>query len=240
MLNRLLITAILLCSFFFHALSQENSVASQENPFIGNWNGTLGETWYDDGLRLTFHIKKTSEGFISSIASLDQNSLTPNLETIINGNTLIIRAPTIEVEYVATLTDDTLAGVWTQYGDKLELSLQKTVYIQQESSVSKKDIKEVDFIGDWSGALGKTWYDNGLRIVFQIKKTNDGFVSAIHSLDQGTFIATSETIIKNNTLVIIAPIVDGVYKATIDGDTLIGTWTQYNGITEMNLERVEK
>ncbi len=244
MFYRLLITALLVCSLFFDVYSLENSAPVNESSFIGHWQGGLDETWYSNGLQLIFHIKKTDDGYESYIDSVDQETYIVTAQTVIKGNKIVITAPIVDGLYEAILEGGTLKGVWSQFDEKTELRLKKIAQVSLETTVLNKQSsdhsKEVHFIGDWSGTLGATLNNDGLRTILHIKKTDEGLVSTLDSLDQGSVIPTTETIINGNDLVILVPIINGIYQATLEGDTLKGDWTQHGIKSEFNLKKIER
>lgn len=111
----------------------------------------------------------------------------------------------------------------------------------------------MELIGDWQGTLDRldvtaeehvalflTGKSRGLRLVFHITKTKDGYASMIDSLDQGAKeIPTETTVLDGNNLLITSPIIGAEFRATILGDKIIGTWSQYGDeFPELTLNRM--
>jgi len=107
---------------------------------VGDWEGTLTDTslsyvtrvaYFFMGktvdLRVVFHIKKTKDGYSSTIDSLDQGSTAiPTEKTILNGNSILITSPVIGGKYEATISGDKITGDWSQYGIEFpELTLSR-------------------------------------------------------------------------------------------------------------------
>lgn len=107
---------------------------------VGDWEGTLRDislsyvtrvAYFLMGksvdLRVVFHIKKTKDGYSSTIDSLDQGSTAiPTEKTILNGNSILITSPVIGGKYKATIIGDKITGIWSQYGDEFpELTLSR-------------------------------------------------------------------------------------------------------------------
>lgn len=76
---------------------------------------------------MVFHIKKTEDGYSTTIDSLDQGSTAISTEkTILNGNSLLITSPVIGGTYEATIMGDKMTGFWSQYGIEFpELTLSR-------------------------------------------------------------------------------------------------------------------
>ncbi len=97
-------------------------------PLTGLWAGSLNTG--GALLRLVVHITaNTGGGYHSTLDSIDQGALgIPVAATAIAGQTLTLRLPGIDAQYVGTLSPDgkTLTGTWTQAGRPLPLALTKT------------------------------------------------------------------------------------------------------------------
>ena len=248
----LTVFAFFLC--FSNSVAAENAVSSiNEVELMGDWQGALDVGKLGSELRLVFHITKTKDGYASTLDSLDQGSTgIPTETTILDGNNLLITSPVIGGEYRATIMGDKITGIWSQYGNEFpELTLNRVI-----AEDLKQENQELEVIvGDWEGTLqrfnvsskervarflmGET---EGLRLVFHIRKTKDGYSSTLDSLDQGSIgISTEETILNGNSIFITFPTVGGEYKATIKGDTMTGIWSQYgDAFPELTLSRMNR
>ena len=94
--------------------------------------------------------------------------------------------------------------------------------------------------GDWQGTLSAGGVE--LRLVFHIKATPDGALSAtLDSIDQGAngIPATSATL-KQGKLSVAFNSLNATYEGTVSADasTITGTWSQGTPI-DLNLKRVE-
>jgi hypothetical protein len=108
-------------------------------------------------------------------------------------------------------------------------------YTSAENNVSISN--EVQLVSDWQGILERfdvtaeehvalflTGKSEGLRLVFHITKTKDGYASTIDSLDQGAKrIPTETTVLDGNNLLITSPIIGAEFRAIIMGDKITGT-----------------
>jgi alpha/beta superfamily hydrolase len=96
--------------------------------------------------------------------------------------------------------------------------------------------------GAWLGNLEAAGGVN-LRIVYNIKiNDRDSLVASMDSPDQGASnIPMGRVIARNDSLIILAPLLMGNYKGSIKGDTLIeGTWTQRGNKYPMDIRKMRK
>ena len=243
MLKNLITTLVfLLCSVGYVSSSYmsatEYLTEVGKSDISGDWSGTLDRGWFSSDLRLVFRITESADGYTGTLYSLDQGGLILIGETILDRDSILITLPSVSGEYTATLAGNKMTGFWTQY-DKTypELTLTRIYAAKKEYSA---EMKKSEFIGDWSGTLGKDTPGGGLRLVFHIIQSKDGYTSIIDSLDQGGSIPDEKTIFNGDSILISYPIVNGEYKATIEGDKLTGIWTRSGQMAELSLLRMKK
>ncbi len=102
--------------------------------------------------------------------------------------------------------------------------------------ISPADAQEERISGSWLGKLSVGAVQ--LRLVFNIKIGDDGLYSAtMDSPDQGVKdVPMGELILKDDTLIIMAPLLGGDYKGVMLSDTsLEGVWTQSGTSYDLNL-----
>jgi hypothetical protein len=96
--------------------------------------------------------------------------------------------------------------------------------------------------GIWQGTLKVSAIQ--LRIVFKIKKTTEGQLTAsMDSPDQGAKdIPVDKVTFKNDSLILEMPSLQGEYTGKLNskGTTVEGTWTQRGREFPLNLKKVEK
>lgn len=96
-----------------------------------------------------------------------------------------------------------------------------------------------DITGQWTGILKEAQ----LRLVFNIIKTEKGFITTMDSPDQGVKdIPVTNTNLENSVLKLAIPSAQIEYTGTLKDDAIIGTFKQNGQIFSMNLskEKVEK
>lgn len=82
-----------------------------------------------------------------------------------------------------------------------------------------------DITGSWSGSL--KIQSSSLRLVFNIEKDDSTFVSIMDSPDQGAFgLPTTRTSFKDDKLEIVASGLGILYRGNLEGDSIIGTFSQ--------------
>lgn len=90
--------------------------------------------------------------------------------------------------------------------------------------------------GDWTGLL-----ENGpmkLTVNFHIQEENGSYTSTMDSPDQGAMgIATTSTIVLDNTVTITMDAMKMIYTGTVEGNNITGTFAQGDFKTDMNLTR---
>jgi uncharacterized protein len=106
---------------------------------------------------------------------------------------------------------------------------------------AQKPVDKQLLTGSWLGNLeagGLT-----LRIVYKIKLNDrDSLIASMDSPDQGASnIPLGRVIARNDSLIILAPLLMGNYKGLIKSDTLInGTWTQRGNKYPMDIKKISK
>ncbi|MFT5674831.1 MAG: hypothetical protein ACI808_000759 [Paraglaciecola sp.] len=244
--------SLLLC-FSNYAAAETAGVGTNKVALMGDWQGKLDLGMFSSDLRLFFHITKTKDGYTSTLDSPDQGARGIATETtILDGNNLLITSPVIGAEYRATIIGDKITGIWSQYGDEFpELTLNRVI---ADAPVQKNQEPAV-IVGDWEGTLQRLdltseervalflmGKNDGLRLVFHISRSKDGYTTTLDSLDQDAKgIPTEKTILNGNSITITSPLIGGRYEATITGDKMTGIWSQYGDeFPELTLSRMNK
>ncbi|RKR05118.1 hypothetical protein C8C83_4449 [Flavobacterium sp. 90] len=91
-----------------------------------------------------------------------------------------------------------------------------------------------DITGQWTGILKEAQ----LRLVFNITKTEKGFITTMDSPDQGVKdIPVTNTNLENSVLKLAIPNAQIEYTGTLKDDAIIGTFKQNGQIFSMNLSK---
>jgi hypothetical protein len=99
------------------------SLSAQD--ITGTWSGALSTP--DGQLRVNFNISASGDGYTSTLDSPDQEAFGIAVDTtFFKKPELTIKLASIDLVYVGSLVDDnTINGSLTQFGQVLELNLQK-------------------------------------------------------------------------------------------------------------------
>lgn len=119
---RLLITFLL--SFFLFI----STIFSQD--ITESWHGQLDV--HGTKLRISFHINKTNNSFITTMDSPDQKAFgIPTDETIINNDTIKITLKNMMIVYKGVLKNNSIEGTFTQGGMEFPLNLLRKKIIKE-------------------------------------------------------------------------------------------------------------
>jgi uncharacterized protein len=116
-----------------------------------------------------------------------------------------------------------------------------TVIIQATPLSAQKTVDKNIVAGLWLGNLEAGGLN--LRIIYNIKiNDRDSLIASMDSPDQGASnIPLGRVIARNDSLIIMAPLLMGNYKGTIKSDTLIGgTWTQRGNKYPMDIRKIRR
>lgn len=80
-------------------------------------------------------------------------------------------------------------------------------------------------VGDWAGTLNMG--GGNLRLIFHISESENGYSATIESVDQGGAIIPAEIEVNGNLISFAVEQIDVEYIATITGNEIIGTFTQF-------------
>jgi hypothetical protein len=193
---------------------------SQAQDITGQWNGSM--TLQGVTLRIVFHINKTGEVYTSTMDSPDQgaNGL-PVTTTTFDGSKLSMSIPAMGVLYEGELKADSIVGTFNQGGMSLPMTMKKPAPVQTQPVVYLQD----NITGQWNGVLSVQGMN--LRIVFNINKTNEGYISTMDSPDQGaTGIPVAATTFDGSKLSLAVPALGILYEGELKGGSVEGTFNQ--------------
>ena len=193
---------------------------SQAQDITGQWNGVLRVQGVN--LRIVFHINKTGEVYMSTMDSPDQGANgIPVATTTFNGSKLSLAIPTAGVLYEGELKADSIVGTFNQGGISLPMTMRKPVPTETRPVVYLND----NITGQWNGVLSVQGMN--MRIVFNIKKTNEGYISTMDSPDQGaTGIPVTTTTFNGSKLSLAVPALGILYEGELKNNSVEGTFKQ--------------
>lgn len=100
-----------------------NTMSAQE-AFLGNWHGSISVQ--GASLRLVLHVTEVDGKYQSTFDSPSQGAYgIPFRETVISGETITCKEPSMGIVYQAKLVDGMLQGEWMQGGAKMNLDMKK-------------------------------------------------------------------------------------------------------------------
>ncbi len=92
--------------------------------------------------------------------------------------------------------------------------------------------------GDWSGTL--SFPGARLRLVFHITESENGPTTIIESVDQQNAMIPAETTVDGNSITFTVENLNVEYVATIQGDIIVGEFTQFgNRMSDFTISRSE-
>lgn len=110
-----------------------------------------------------------------------------------------------------------------------------TTSLSAQNNISRKNLA-----GSWLGTINA---GASLRIVFNLKyHPNDSLSATMDSPDQGAKnIPLGKVSVRNDSLIIAAPALMGIYAGAVKNDTTItGTWTQRGNRIELNMKKLRQ
>jgi pimeloyl-ACP methyl ester carboxylesterase len=179
----------------------------------GVWEGTLKVG--GGSLRVIVRIKRAGSGWVATADSPDQGASGIPIDSVdLTNDMLRLDLVSLHARYEARLAGDKLAGTFTQYGRAIPLELMKR---------TAPVITTLD--GIWMGAIPV----GGQRrpLIFKIKRTADGWAATVDSPAQNTADSPVDSVtVEGDQLKLVLAKASASYQARLEGDTLVGTFTQ--------------
>lgn len=241
------IFVVLQCVVF----SNSKAIAyQQEKSVAGQWTGELNTG--NGVLHIVFNISKKDDGdYSATLDSPDQGAKgIPVGKVVYEENKITLTVPAIAGSYEGSLSEDesTLVGIWNQGNAHLKLVLKKGTMNKdtelQNTSVSEV-MNEIDvqrLAGKWLGTLNIKSVNLSLRIIFNIKGTEENRLQAsLDSPDQNARgIPVSHIEYVNNHIKIEVRNIGGVFEGDISTDNaaIKGTWQQGGNTLPLQLKKV--
>lgn len=196
----------------------------------GTWKGTMETP--QGKLAVILRITAGPEGYTTTMDSPNQGLKDlPTTHTKFEDDILTVTADRLGMIYEGVVNGGIIKGNMMQSGYVMPLDLRR------EKDAQVAIIKEIndDPAGTWNGVLD--FGRQKLRIVFHIRKTGNGYSATMESPDQGAKdIPATETTFKDGILKVTESRSRMVFEGTLDGDKIIGTFTQ-GGRIPLILER---
>jgi pimeloyl-ACP methyl ester carboxylesterase len=190
----------------------------------GVWEGTLEIG--GGSLRVVFRIKRATSGWVATADSPDQGAAGIPVDSVeLVGDALKLELASLHARYEGRLTGDKLAGTFTQYGRAIPLEMAR----RTTPVVTTLD-------GAWMGLLQAD--DVRLRLVLKIKPAPGGWSASADSIDQHVAdIPVDSVTFDGAKLKLVLSQIDGSYEARLEGDNLVGTFTQHGVSRPLDLTK---
>jgi hypothetical protein len=208
-----MLVAALMVSFAGTALAQQD--------ISGTWAGTLAVA-PDTNLEIHFVLTRGADGsYTAVVTSPDSGGIKDVAANTVSfsDNRLALTVDALSGSYDGALGNGAFEGEWRQEGTAFPLRL--TPYVAPVLSQADKDA----LMGQWVGKLnaGIT-----LTLVYRFEIDAAGaFVGFVDSPDQGaTGLAITDIELVDGQLEFKIPQVRGEYSAKLEGDRMVGTWSQ--------------
>jgi pimeloyl-ACP methyl ester carboxylesterase len=190
----------------------------------GVWEGTLKVG--GAGLRVIVRIKRAGSGWVATADSPDQGAAGIPVDSVeLTDDLLTLDLVSLHAHYEARLAGDQLAGTFTQYGRPTPLELTR----RTAPVVTTLD-------GAWMGTLRLA--GERLLLIFKIRRTADGWAATVDSPAQNVVDSPVDSMtVEGDRLKLVLAKANASYEARLDGDTLVGTFTQNGNALPLQLQK---
>ena len=143
----------------------------------------------------------------------------------VRGDALEVALPQIDGRYTARVTDGALKGIWTQHGKPSPLD-----FVKQPGGPAGPAPE-----GSWQGTLQVR-----LTVVLHVERTTTGWIATADSPDQhAAGLPVDAVTVSGKTVVFAIPRIDASYTAHVEGERLVGVFTQHNRAMPLELARTD-
>ena len=194
----------------------------------GTWQGTLN-IGPDVSLVVQFVFENADDGSVSAVLNApDEASLRdiPVTKLELDGNALSMRVAKVNGTYEGVVGDGIINGQWKQQGTSFPLDL-----APYEEAVLSDAVKD-HLRGPWFGKLKLPNLPDPIALGLRFETNDQGeFVAFLDSPDQGALgIVVDDLSVNDNKISVTVLEPRMVYIATIDGDRMVGEFTQRNAM----------
>ncbi len=188
----------------------------------GAWQGAL----LVSSLRLVLTLERRGGAWTGVVDSVDQQSGDIPIETVsVRGDALSLLVPRLDATYDARLRGDALSGTWTQHGHGRALDFKRR-------AGASGDPAALD--GPWDGTLQ-------VRLPLVVKIAREGpssWKATVDSPDQhARDVPVDAVSVAGDAVVFALPKIGASYAARLDGDRLVGVFTQHGHAMPLELAR---
>ncbi|HTA18229.1 MAG TPA: alpha/beta fold hydrolase [Polyangia bacterium] len=182
----------------------------------GAWQGAVVAS----SLRLVLTLERRADAWTGAVDSVDQHARVPVETVSVGEGTLSLSLPRIDATYVARVRGDTLVGTWTQHGHGHALDF-------------KQRAGAAPLAGAWDGTL-----EVRLPVVLKIAAAGAAWTATVDSPEQhARDIPVDSVTVAGDAVVFALPKLAASYTARVDGDRLVGTFTQHGHASPLDLTR---
>lgn len=205
-----------------------------QQDIAGTWSGMLPA---GPGTTVEIHFVVTSdgEGYSTVLTSPNPGGIQdlPATSTSFEDGVLVLTVDDLAGRYEGAFENGAFSGNWYQQGQAIPLDL--VPYVEAELAGAAMD----QLRGSWVGEL--TVQGITLAIVYRFEQDEEGrFVGFLDSPDQGALgIPVTSIRLDDGALSFAIPQISGEYTATLDGDSMTGTFTQLGMPTPLDMSRGE-
>lgn len=196
--------------------------ATAQQDISGTWAGTLAVA-PDTNLEIHFVLTRGADGsYTAVVTSPDTDGIKDVAASVVsfNDNRLALTVDALSGSYDGVLGDGAFEGEWRQ--EETAFPLRLTPYVAPVLSQADKEA----LMGTWVGTLSTP--AGSLTLVYRFETNASGeFVGFVDSPDQGAQgIPVADIELVDGQLEFKIPPVRGEYSAKLEGDRMVGTWSQ--------------
>jgi pimeloyl-ACP methyl ester carboxylesterase len=196
--------------------------AVAEPTLAGAWQGALVLS----SLRLALRIERTGASWTAALDSLDQGAHDIRADSVkVDGDAIDIAFPRINARYLGQVKNGALTGTWLQNGRRpLDLERQ-----------AGGPTAAAGPAGTWRGTLQVR-----LTVVLHLQRDGAGWSATADSPDQHVAgVPIGGVTVTGNAVVFALPRMDASYSARVEGDRMVGVFTQHGRAIPLELARTD-
>ncbi|HZF29496.1 MAG TPA: hypothetical protein VE907_10280 [Gammaproteobacteria bacterium] len=199
----------------------------------GEWVGKLTTS----GIELPIVLRFSDAGdgtFKGMLDSPDQNARDiPLIELALDGGEFSAKVPLIRGEYKGKLQGEELAGVWTQIGSPMALTLKKGKYVAPSHDLDLPAAAREVLVGRWRGTLGP------LEVIVRFETGEGGRIKGLFDVPAQNVkdFPITEATLSGAKLTFRITVIGAEFAGDVGGGKMTGEWKQLGMTNPLTLTR---